>query len=199
MSLALGPLTSLPPYLPNVDLDTLTDKRKKNVKDYIKAIEDLKQTKLLTHTHACFTHACFEVDRPFTGVYASTIYWDGTPPLRVRGQDIFVLSVGTRSEAVGEHTARFLTEGERFLVAGQMDYTKYVSVGKTFDRQMTGDAYPSTMVFKACFPMLQDMALAKVEAGRKRALQDLDSPWPCLKRQCRTPSSPNWTREETCP
>ena len=88
--LRVGLLDILDPYLPNVDLDTLTDKRKKNVRDYIKAIGDLKQTKLLKHTHACF-----EVDRAFAGVYASTIYWDCTPPLRVKGPDTFVLSVGT--------------------------------------------------------------------------------------------------------
>ena len=83
--LRVGLLDILDPYLPNLDLDTLTDKRKKNVKDYIKAIGDLKHTKLLKHTHACF-----EVGRAFTGVFASTIYWDCTPPLRVKGPDTYV-------------------------------------------------------------------------------------------------------------
>ena len=175
--LRVGLIDVLDPDLPHVDLDTLTDKRKKNVKDYMKAIGDLKKTKLLKHTHACF-----EVDRAFTGVYASTIYWDCTPPLRVKGPDTFVLSVGTRSEAVGEHTARFLSESERFLVAGQKDYSTYVSVGKMFGRQMNGNAYPSTMVFKACLPMLQAMALAKMEAKKKRQAP-LRSPQPSPKKQ----------------
>ena len=98
--------------------------------------------------------ACFEVDRCSKNTWTTSIYYDKSLALRVKGPDIFILSTADVSKDPSDRQFhRFLLESERFHLQGHSASYAADFGGKCLARQATGNAYAVPQLAAVMIPM----------------------------------------------
>ena len=108
--------------------------------------------------------AAFELDRAPAAIFGPVVTYGAVPPLRTRGQAVFVISVADVEAAMPE-VSRLLTLEERMRLQGHRGELA-AEFSRTTAARVTGNAYAVPMLARVVVPLMA----AVCDGPRERCL-----------------------------
>ena len=136
--------------LPNIPLGWGTAKQRANLYAYKQIIvraRDAPGSKVRS-----VLLAAFEMDRAPAAIFGPVVTYGAVPPLRTRGQAVFVISVAD-AEAMMPVVSRLLTLEERMRLQGHRGELA-AEFSRTTAARVTGNAYAVPMLARVVVPLM---------------------------------------------
>jgi len=164
----------LTPGLPNIDPQQLTEKRKRNLEQYLSSVADCMKVAWETNPD-WIPIACIDIDRAFDRTFSPVVYYDKIPSLRCNAPEIFLVSTeDLQMRCHLKKFMRFLTDAERFYLQGHEDYSGDFKTRKA-KLSATGNAYATLMFASVVVPMMTQTIITGASKRTRLTPEDLRS------------------------
>ena len=118
--------------------------------------------------------AAFELDRRPGTAYGGKVCWDVSPPLRIAGQAIWLVSQCDLHLPLHDRLVhRPPTMGERCVLQGRPHELANAFKTKQAAARGVGNAYSVPMVFRMVFPLLLQIRVQRPQRLQRDALREL--------------------------